>query len=326
MLDQLERLKNTFGPHTPQSRAYDIIVYMVEKTLEQLQGGTSTPAPFTRENFIAACEKNPESRLQDPNKWAPKTPALEAALQLLQRDLPPGPRLGLHEQKQVGGGRGKVNQYWLTLAEAEAAPKTEKAKTVDLDISYRQTDRGEVKPSLCLRWLFRDGELRTRSRKGIMFLGTLFLLSGTWILMYATSVLGLYLSHEPATMAQLTSLVFVSLCFAFVWRYVYHPWWQLIDHRVILAPGGAAALLEDPCQLEMYRRDSEKWIRLVRFSADCPLCGGTVELAKGRPDHRQPLVGRCQESPHYHVFSFDRSHQAGTYIGPPLPAALRARI
>jgi len=220
MLDQLERLKNSFGPQTPKSRAYDIIVYMVEKTLAQLKGGTGTPVAFTRENFIAACEKNPDSKLQDTNKWTPKTPALEAALQLLQRDLP-GPHLGLHEQKQIGGGRGKINQYWLTLAEAEPAPKAPQPKTVDLDISYRQTDRGEVKPSFWLRWLFHDGELRTRSRKGIMFLGALFLLSGAWILMYAASVLGLYLSHEPATIAQLTKLVFVSLCFAFVWRYVY---------------------------------------------------------------------------------------------------------
>ena len=325
MLDQLERLKETFGPHTPQHRAYDIIVYMVKKTLEQLQGGTSAPVAFTRENFIAACETNPAAKLQDPNKWSPKTSALEAALQLLQRDLPPGPRLGLHEEKQIGGGRGKINQYWLIMTDALAEPQGIPPQAIDLDISYRQTAEGEVKPSIGLRWMFRDGALRTRSRKGIMFLGGLFLLSGAWILMYVVSVLGLYLSNEPATIGQLARLVFVSLCFIFVWRYVYHPWWQLIDHRVILAPSGAAALLEDPCQLELYRRDSAKWIRLVRFTADCPLCGGTVELAKGHPDQQQPLVGRCQESPHCHVFSFDRSHRAGTYIGPPLPASLRER-
>ena len=323
MLDQLERLQESLGPNTPRSRAYDIVAYMVGRTLKQLQGGGSTPVSFTRENFVAACEKNSDVKLQDPNKWTPKTPTLEAALQFLQRDLAPGPRIALHEQ--VGGGRGKPSQYWLTVTEEQAEALAKQPKHVDLDIGYRQTAKGEVKPSLWLRWIFREGELRTRSRQGILFLGALFLLSGVWILMYAASVLGLYLSHEPATIARLTQLLFVSLCFIFVWRYVYHPWWKLIDHRVILAPSGAAALLEDPCQLEMYRRDSEKWIRLVRFTADCPLCGGSVELAKGHPDHQQPLVGRCQESPHYHVFSFDRSHQAGTYIGPPLPAALRER-
>ena len=70
-------------------------------------------------------------------------------------------------------------------------------------------------------------------------------------------------------------------------------------------------------------RDNLKWIRLVRYTADCPLCGGKIELASGRPEHKLPLVGRCTESPHYHVFTFDRMLCRGTYIGPPLPCTPR---
>lgn len=111
--------------------------------------------------------------------------------------------------------------------------------------------------------------------------------------------------------------------FWLVWKEVYQPWWRLLDDRVVNASHWVAAFAEDPCQLEMYRQAGEKWIRLVRFTADCPLCGGSVELRPGKPEHRYPLVGRCLESPHYHVFSFDRSHLLGTYIGPPLPETLK---
>lgn len=322
MLDQLERLKKSFEPCLPRGRAYDIVAYMVDATLKQLAAGGSAPITFNKDNFVAACHEGHDPAQVDANKWAPKTQALHGALQRLQVSLEAGESIVLHEQ--VGGGRGNTNQYWLAL-EAKNAEQASEQPPPDLDIRYRQTAKGEVKPSFGLRWIFRDGELRNRSPKGIFFLSTLLLLSAVWILLFALGVLGVYLSSEPLTIGNLTQLAVCILSFYFVWRLVYHPWWQLIDHRVILAPSGVAAILEDPCQLEMYRHGTEKWIRLVRFTADCPLCGGGIELAKGKPDQRQPLVGRCQESPHAHVFSFDRALQVGTYIGPPLPMAVKER-
>lgn len=322
MLDQLEHLKKSFEPCLPRGRAYDIVAYMVDATLKQLAAGGSAPIRFNKDNFVAACHEGQDPAQVDANKWVPKTQALHGALQRLQVSLEAGESVVLHEQ--VGGGRGNTNQYWLAL-EAKNTEQASEQPPPDLDIRYRQTAKGEVKPSFGLRWIFRDGEVRNRSPKGIFFLSTLLLLSAAWILLFVFGVLGVYLSSESLTIGNLTQLAVFILSFCFVWRLVCHPWWQLIDHRVILAPSGVAAILEDPCQLEMYRHGTEKWIRLVRFTADCPLCGGGIELAKGKPDQNKPLVGRCQESPHSHVFSFDRALQVGTYIGPPLPMAVKRR-
>ena len=320
MLDQLESLKKSFEPCLPKGKAYDIIAYMISSTAKQVAGG-SKPPTFTKEKFVEACHECKNADLVDANKWVPKTQALRGALISLQAGIRSDRQIALHEK--IGGGRGNTNQYWLALMDESCDQAAESQSPIDLDISYQQTAKGEVRPSVWLRWIFSNGELRNRSPKGLLFFGILFLLSASWVLLFVLSILGMYLSHEPLTIGHLTRLFVSCLFFYLVWRFAYHPWWQLVEHRVTLARTGVTAFSEDPCQLEMFRHNKEKWIRLVRFTADCPLCGGAIELADGKPDQRVPLVGRCQESPHYHVFSFDRTQHAGTYIGPQLPGSIR---
>ena len=35
----------------------------------------------------------------------------------------------------------------------------------------------------------------------------------------------------------------------------------------------------------------------------------------GKPDQKAPLVGRCREAPHAHVYSFDRVTLKGFFLG-----------
>jgi hypothetical protein len=100
--------------------------------------------------------------------------------------------------------------------------------------------------------------------------------------------------------------------FWLVLQVIYRPWWQLLDYRVVSAPSAVVAFAEEPCQLEMYRHAREKWIRLVRFTADCPLCGGSVELMPSKHDYRVPLVSRCLESP----ITMCSASTAATYSAP----------
>ena len=49
----------------------------------------------------------------------------------------------------------------------------------------------------------------------------------------------------------------------------------------------------------------------MKYLGECPICGAEVLLDKGEPDFPRRLVGRCQESPREHIFSFDRVTKAG---------------
>ena len=79
-------------------------------------------------------------------------------------------------------------------------------------------------------------------------------------------------------------------------------------------------LTVENADIEMYRdRDKDKLnvARITEFTATCSICSGLVELANGKPDQKQPLVGRCREAPHAHVYSFDRMTMKGYFLGVP---------
>lgn len=68
----------------------------------------------------------------------------------------------------------------------------------------------------------------------------------------------------------------------------------------------------------MYRNsDKLKVARITEFTAICPICSGVIDLANGKPDQKQPLVGRYREAPHAHVYSFDRMSKQGYFLGVP---------
>ena len=77
----------------------------------------------------------------------------------------------------------------------------------------------------------------------------------------------------------------------------------------------------EPFLLEEVRdpndRKAPKTIELVKYSGQCPVCGGRVVVGGGGLRFWARLVGRCQRSPREHVFSFDHV----TKLGAPLWSA-----
>ena len=70
-------------------------------------------------------------------------------------------------------------------------------------------------------------------------------------------------------------------------------------------------------QFEIVREGAARHYRFVRYFTSCPVCTATVELANGDPDFTGRIVGRCSESPHEHVFSFDRVTLTGEVLRSP---------
>lgn len=97
------------------------------------------------------------------------------------------------------------------------------------------------------------------------------------------------------------------------------PFWKLLDMRIIMAPEPLLSLRERGVQLEAAREATEdrspvRVLRLVRYSARCPVCADTIYLREGGSEFPGRLVGRCEEHPAEHVYSFDRH----TRVGKPL--------
>lgn len=305
------------------TKAHRILKFMVEAKLSDLEKGRSESQVFGRTALLLHVEGDLKGLTMNPATWLQPS-LLERFLEsrqsailarLKEARLEIMPVIRTNEGK---GGKGIERAYWLDVVPLPEALVAESAPLWNR-IGYRRTEAGEVKPSWLMRRVFRNGELKNRSWRGasllaIVLLGITFslicLLTGLWSM---SSI------DQALTLRQIGGIAFFGACAWLIWTSFYSPWLRLVDDRIVKAPTALLSLWEDSAELEMHR-DSEKqqWTRFVRFSGDCPLCSGRVLLMPGKPEHRLPVVGRCSESPHAHVFSFDRARLSGVYIGPRL--------
>jgi hypothetical protein len=92
------------------------------------------------------------------------------------------------------------------------------------------------------------------------------------------------------------------------------PLYRLIDQKIVMAPA-ILQMTSRFCHVLVIRREGEKKIvRMLRFTATCPLCGGEVEVQEGRRTLRGRYVGSCGRNPVEHVFSFDHVLRTGLRV------------
>lgn len=303
------------------NKAYRILRFMVQAKLADLDKGNHEPQQFSRSALLLNVEGDRRGRTLNATTWLPAgllEQFLDARLASLCERLR---RAGLDQMPVVRandgkGGKGNERTFWLDVAPLPDALAPKEQQRPWMHIEYSRTDAGSVRPSWLLRLIFRNGELKNRSWRGLSLLvGILIglLLLGLWLLAGVWTVAAL---DQTLTLRQLGNVVLLGLGSWFIWANFYAPWWRLVDDRVIKAPAALLSIFEDSAELEMHRdSEGQQWTRFVRFSGDCPICSGRVLLMLGKPDQVLPIVGRCIESPYAHVYSFDRARLSGTYIG-----------
>lgn len=112
----------------------------------------------------------------------------------------------------------------------------------------------------------------------------------------------------------LTSLLSLGVIFWAVMVTV-GPLYRLGMDRVVIAPWWMQSIDEDRLlERRAPPRHPDKSIKAVRYVTDCPLCGGKVSATKGRLEFFGRIVGRCEESPVEHVYSFDHITRSGKLL------------
>lgn len=139
----------------------------------------------------------------------------------------------------------------------------------------------------------------------------LFLIAA--ILFVSLTWLMLWYRKEPVTGQD---LVLIAIGIGFPWAAYQHfsGIFRPFDDRIMIAPDWMLAWKESGATVEINRskdRDAPSMIHVHRYSATCPICGWMVKLDRGEPDFPRRIVGRCEENPREHVFSFDRSTKQG---------------
>ena len=160
-------------------------------------------------------------------------------------------------------------------------------------------------------WLRRPLKLNVHGWRGVSLalppvLFMMIMALAGWVL------LKLWISSLPVRdIAQWTLLVGVIVAELgwFVW-----PLYRLLEDRVIIAPAFLQLAYTYEHVLLIRKEHDLKTLRMVRFTATCPLCGALVEISNGSGPFRGRLVGKCADSPTEHLYSFDHMLRRGRLL------------
>lgn len=322
-----------------ETHTYDQFMTLMDMTLQYLQNHIDDDEiyPVTRKQLLENLQEKGKylqeidaQKFIKPNKIQEQ---LEQIIFLDQRPIQPLMDLGYIPILVVNkstGGRGKSSYFYFDIKEISSSDYEEVIDNEDDDefkqdisiIHYQRKIPKQIKPALLIRLFFNDGELKMYSIKGFLFMITMMLsfVFDLLIVIYAILVI-LFIRDIAITLWQ-AIVILVFIPFAYLnWFYFFRPLNNLITHRIVKAPMFFININVDNAEIEFFRekytRKEQAYnvARLTEITATCPICTAPIILADGKPDQKAPLVGRCKEAPHAHVYSFDRMTMKGYFLG-----------
>lgn len=180
-----------------------------------------------------------------------------------------------------------------------------------LSIEYEFTPPGQVRAAWYARPLIGPGSFITRSWRGLLWAAFFVVPLGYLLISALVGIAYMYARH-PLQTADMASILAISALSWVVWRTWVRPIMWLVEDRIIPATEAWVGWNEESAQLELAKdSDKQRRLQLVRYTAVCPICAGTIELRYSQGPNRRRLLGCCNEAPHEHVFTFDRVLRRG---------------
>ena len=307
-------------------KSHKILRALAEESLQKVEFDEEKRKFTNREIVAAAKESIPDNKA---NKWVDWNNTVLPYWNARKKHVIAfAKKQGLNEFPDLGyhissGGRGNESYYWL-IAEPLPKENEEEQKSQSehdtqenkISIHYEITEKGDVNPSWMAKWLFRTGEIHLSKRHIWALLIWLIMIGGTTVLLSYISWISLSIP-KPVTTKEISAFISIFGIPYIIWVAFIKPWVRLFDDLIVPASPLLISIKEKLAQLELFRDGDLRIIRLVRYTATCPICGASIHLDDGSPDFPRRLVGRCSESPREHIFSFDRVTRKGFTLRSP---------
>jgi hypothetical protein len=296
-------------------RAGKVMVYLASETQKAASQNQMPPRVPTKAIHVDL-DGNPN---QEPSAWLSPIwkeievryyPEIEARLIELARQA------GLGFYPVLEKDDGKPAFYRLAAKEvpgSEDLSATNEEEIPDGTLIYKRDLT--LKLSLLGKLVFEDGLRWTASKRwGFLTWQLSFFIVAASLVILAWLVL--WHRTTPLT-GQDVVLLAVAIGFPVAAYKHSSGIFQLFDQRIMLASEWFLSWKELGATVEINRSkdpDAPSTIHVHRYSAECPICGWMVKLDRGEPDFPGRIVGRCEENPGEHVFSFDRSSKQGRLV------------
>lgn len=215
-----------------------------------------------------------------------------------------------------GGGTGRSTKYFIEWSKLATPQETSyqvmqepKQQNTPLGIRYICED---IKDPGFLARIFAEGLLLKGWRR-FAYIAVLLVPVLAMVVIVLSFVLNVVF-YDSLTKNQMGSFLTNSLAFFTIAITVY-PMLSLKAKGILIAPWWMQS--EDGERLLEFRkppRFADKSIKAVSYSATCPICGAKLIAKSGGVEFFGRIVGRCDDAPVEHVFSFDHITRQGTWL------------
>lgn len=216
------------------------------------------------------------------------------------------------------GGSGNTSKYffcYFAVIQKQTVPSHSGTATAGITVQYIMDT--QIQPAWWIGWFLKSGYKLYGWRKWLFltYCVITFVFVGSYLLLSFIAIV--YDQHGFSGFIKVIGSAIGVGIMGFLWL---EPYVQLVNWRITMAPLLFTAFNEvDHAQLELVTLSDDpsgakREIRLVRYSAQCPICSARVLLRRGGHQFPNRLVGRCEESPAEHVFSFDRTTLIGNLM------------
>lgn len=285
------------------SRPMQVFQELAVRTLQRGREGRSVE--FSAENLKQGVAKD---AVKDPSAWISelwkKLLADEPTWQEGLRDV--AKQLKLSYIPKLVKRPGSPAYYFLAPVELEEAEKKEVVTALPVG-GVHYTPEVVVAPASWLGTALRSGVIPwsfgVRWGVAAVVMGAFLLVLLAWLSVILTGL-------NPARVLRYSDLVSIFVLGAAGYL-VYHLFMffdALFDQRIVMAPAFLTPLKQDNVTLEFRQvegDDTRIELAFVRYSAICPLCGGSISIHDGLSAFPDRLIGRCRRSAREHIYSFD---------------------
>jgi hypothetical protein len=304
--------------HGEAGRPFEILRFLAAETIKHQD--QNKQCTFTNLVIKDAVTKNLDN---DPSAW------LSPIWKKLSTEILPNREKGLQQfafekgykhyawpfKVDSQGGSGNQAHYKLIAKKVDLTTLSVNLYHPDLKVDIRYISAVSLKPSLIASFLFNKNNSAHGWRKWALFSFPIFWLLFT-ILTFVLVWLSLKWSNAPISSKDVFNIISTGI-FIYVCRYYLLRFTRFFEDRIIMAPDILVDMTNVNVCLELVSIKDEnnnklpRVFQLVKYASECPICKSEVLLEVGEPDFPRRIVGRCQESPREHVYSFDRSTKTG---------------
>lgn len=240
--------------------------------------------------------------------WASKIEGIRESL--IDQGLQQFPQL----ERVEGGGTGNPTRYKIIWV----------ADTTVID-RYKTFSFQDALPKKNIRYICEDiqdaGPLARLFTKGYEMVGwkkhlyqiTILAPLLLCYLVFVQIVFGLTMKETLVPVGISSIASFAIVCWA-AW-YTMKPLYEVPTKKITIAPWWMQSIDDDRLiELRVSLEAKTKSLKAVRYSSDCPICKGKVYAKSGGWEFRGRVIGRCEENPVEHVYTFDKVTRVGRFL------------